>query len=169
MQSNFKKADVYNLPLNAMDLIGNQWMLITAGNAEAYNTMTASWGTMGELWNKPVVFIFVRPQRYTFEFIEANDFFTCCFLDRSQREILNYCGAHSGRHVNKAAQTGLIPLTSDHGVIFKQAELYLECKKIYADDIKPEKFMIDTIQKHYPHKDYHRMYIGEIVNAGVKK
>lgn len=168
MKSDFSKVDISKLNLNAIEMISEQWMLITAGTLDKYNTMTASWGGMGELWNKPVVFIFIRPQRFTYEFVEANDYFTCCFFDKSCRKALSFCGAYSGREVDKAAETGLQPMSSVNSVIFEQAELYVECRKIYADDIKPEKFQIDFIQKHYPLRDYHRMYIGEIVEVGVK-
>ncbi|MDY0342127.1 MAG: flavin reductase family protein [Lentimicrobium sp.] len=168
MKSDFNKVDISTIDLNAIDLIGKQWMLITAGTVEKYNTMTASWGGMGELWNKPVVFIFIRPQRFTYEFVEEHDYFTCCFFDKTYRKTLNYCGENSGREVDKAAETGLQPISSANGVIFKQARMYIECRKIYADDIKPEKFLINFIQKHYPLQDYHRMYIGEITEVGVK-
>ena len=169
MKNEFNMIDIHTIDLNAVDLIGRQWMLITAGSLEKYNTMTASWGGMGELWNKPVVFIFIRPQRLTYEFVEHNDFFTCCFFDKSYRKTLNFCGENSGRDVDKAAETGLYPLSSDHGVIFKQAKMYIECRKIYTEAIKPENFLSNTIHKHYPLQDYHQMYIGEITGVGTKE
>lgn len=168
MNNIFNKVAVSNIEMNAIDMIGKQWMLITAGSPENYNTMTASWGGMGELWNKPVVFIFVRPQRFTFEFVEKHDYFTCSFFDESYRESLNYCGKYSGRDVDKAAETGLMPVASANSVAFEQARLYIECRKIYSDDIKPENFLLNSISKHYPKKDYHRMYIGEITEIGLK-
>lgn len=158
-----------DLPANAIKLIGKDWMLITAGNLNSYNTMTASWGAMGMLWNKPVVFIFIRPQRYTFEFVEKNELFTCCFFDKGYRKALNYCGANSGRDVDKAAETSLHPAVSPLGsVIFEEAKLFFECSKIAQQDIDPKSFLSPEIQKNYPGKDYHRMYIGEITFCGIK-
>jgi flavin reductase (DIM6/NTAB) family NADH-FMN oxidoreductase RutF len=167
---NFKKLDPIKINENAIDLIGNKWMLITAGTVESYNTMTASWGGMGMLWNKPVVFIFVRPQRYTYQFVEKNDSFTCTFFEEKHRDALRFCGSKSGRDFDKAAETGLTPIATDSGnIIFAEASLVLECKKLYFQDIDPQGFVIPEIQKNYPAKDYHRMYIGEITFAGLKQ
>lgn len=158
------------LSVNAIELIGNQWMLITAGSPDRFNTMTASWGGMGVLWNKPVVFIFVRPQRFTFQFTESADHFTCCFFSDSYRKVLNYCGAHSGRDADKIAATGLTPFQTLHGsVAFTEAKLVIECRKIYARDIDPAGFLSPDLIKNYPNKDFHRQYIGEITWCGIKK
>lgn len=154
---------------NAIRLIGKEWMLITAGSIGSYNTMTASWGALGMLWNKPVVFIFIRPQRYTFEFVENNQLFTCCFFDKKYRKVLNYCGSNSGRDVDKAKETGLHPAVSPQGsVFFEEARLFFECKKISQQDIDPKGFLSADILKNYPDSDYHRMYIGEITFCGIK-
>jgi len=169
MNKQFKPLNPYDLPLNAIKLIGKDWMLITSGNVDSYNTMTASWGTMGVLWNKPVVFIFIRPQRYTFEFVEKNELFTCSFFDKKYRKALNYCGSHSGRDVDKAAETNLHPVASGLGsVTFDEAKLYFECRKIAQQDIDPNGFLSPEISGNYPAKDYHRMYIGEITFCGIK-
>ena len=155
---------------NPFQLIDKEWMLITAGQLESFNTMTASWGGFGILWNKPVVFCFVRPVRYTFQFIEKSDFFTATFFDREYREALNFCGANSGRDVDKMAATNLTPLALPNGsVYFEQARLILECRKLYYSDIDPENFLVPAINKNYPNADYHRMYIGEIVSCMQRK
>ena len=154
---------------NPFQLIDKEWMLITAGTPESFNTMTASWGGFGILWNKPVVYCFVRPVRYTFEFMEKSEFFTATFFDRKYRKALNFCGANSGRDTDKMAATGLTPLVSPKGsVYFDQARLVLECRKLYFSDIDPENFIDPAIGKNYPLADYHRMYIGEIVNCMQK-
>jgi flavin reductase (DIM6/NTAB) family NADH-FMN oxidoreductase RutF len=166
---NFKRINPEEIDENVIDLIGKQWMLITAGSSGSYNTMTASWGGMGMLWNKPVVFIFIRPQRFTFGFAESNGFFTCSFFSKQYRKALNFCGSHSGRDYDKAAETGLSPMTTESGsVAFAEANLVIECRKIYFQDLNPEGFLSPDIIKNYPEKDFHRMYIGEITYCGMK-
>jgi len=107
MISDYKKIDPNDFSGNIIQKIGFDWMLITAGNPEKFNTMTASWGGMGFLWNKPVAFIFIRPQRFTYEFAELNEYYTLHFFEEKYREILNFCGSKSGRDVDKIAKTGL--------------------------------------------------------------
>jgi flavin reductase (DIM6/NTAB) family NADH-FMN oxidoreductase RutF len=155
---------------NPFSLIGEDWMLITAGNIENYNTMTASWGGLGVLWHKNICTIYVRPQRYTFEFLEKNEIFTLSFFDSSYREALKFCGSKSGRDYNKAAETGLTPSATDiNSVGFHESNLIIECRKIYFQDIVPENFLDESIQKNYPDSDYHRVYVGEILNIYSKE
>ncbi len=151
--------------------IGKQLMLITAGNKESFNTMTASWGSMGVLWFKPVVTIFIRPVRHTFDFANSNDFFTLCFFDEEHRNMLNYCGKNSGKEKDKIKETGLIPIETERGnIYYEQASLIIECKKLYSDDIKSLNFMDSDIpNKIYPTKDFHRFYIGEVISCLTKK
>ncbi len=161
-----KKINPDEINENIFKLIGKDWFLLTAGNIESYNTMTASWGGMGVLWNKKVVFCFVRPVRYTYDFMENTSGFTLCFFDEEYRDALNFCGKYSGRDVDKAKQTNLIPQKMENGkVYFEQAKLILECKKIYTSDLNPDSFLAKEIHSSYPQKDYHRMYIGEIENC----
>lgn len=165
----FKLIQPAGLEKNAIRLIGEEWMLITAGSPDNYNTMTASWGGLGMLWNKPVAFIFIRPRRFTFQFVQDNDLFTCSFFDSAFRPALQFCGAHSGRDVDKASVTGLSPcLTPSGSITFRQANVYLECRKLYFDDLRPENFLDHSIGRNYPDRDYHRMFIGEILNCGIK-
>ena len=155
---------------NTFKLIGSDWMLITAGNPESYNTMTASWGGFGVLWNKNICFCVVRPTRHTYNFMEESDAFSLSFFDEKYRKALNFCGAHSGRDVNKAAATGLTQIAGDHGTVyFQEACLVMECKKLYFQDIDPKNFMDISLDKNYPLKDYHRMYIGEVQRALISK
>ena len=159
-----KEISLLQINENPFRLIGSDWMLITAGNLKSFNTMTASWGGMGVLWNKQVVFIFIRPQRYTYGFAEDSDGFTLCFFDESYRDILQYCGSHSGRDVNKPEKTGLIPRETPSGrVYFEQARLVMDCRKLYAGNIRPENFLDRELErKIYPGNDHHRFYVGEI-------
>ncbi len=165
----FKKIDVKTITDNTFKLIDNEWFLITAGTEAAFNTMTASWGGLGILWNKTVCFTFVRPTRHTYKFTETNDYFTLSFFANEHRKILNFCGAKSGRDTDKINVTGLKPLVTEKGnVYFEQARMVFECKKLYAENIKPENFLLPETEKHYPLKDYHKMYIAEIINCFVE-
>lgn len=146
---------------------GNDMMLLCAGNATAdFNMMTVSWATVGILWNRPVVTVFVRPQRRTFDFMEREDMFSVCVLPDSCRDILNVCGAKSGREIDKTKLRGLTPRFDVGGAVaFDEAERVLVCRKLYADDIDPKNFLHEAVQGYYPQNDYHRFYIGEIVHA----
>ncbi|MBE6948383.1 MAG: flavin reductase family protein [Ruminococcaceae bacterium] len=165
----FRKVDINSLEINPFEYIGKKWMLITAGDGESFNTMTASWGTMGVLWNKPVTQCFIRPGRYTYEFIEKDDCYTLCFFGEEYRKALSFCGANSGRDVDKVRETGLTPAVHESGAVyFEEAELVLICRKLYHEDIDPNNFKTGEIEKNYPQKDYHRMYTGEIIEALLK-
>jgi len=160
------KIEPQDINQNPFTLIDDDWFLLTAGTLDAFNTMTASWGGMGILWNKPVVFCFVRPHRYTYKFMESNEFFTMSFFDESYRAAMNLCGKVSGRQTDKMKATGLKPIESPKGSIFyEQSKLMLECRKLYFSDIIPENFLVQGIHANYPKKDYHRMYIGEIMSC----
>jgi flavin reductase (DIM6/NTAB) family NADH-FMN oxidoreductase RutF len=155
---------------NAFKLIGADWMLITAGTTKSFNTMTANWGTMGELWNKKIAICFIRPVRHTYTFMEQVEYYTLSFFDEKYRDVLRFCGSKSGREVDKIAETGLTPRTAESGAVyFEEARLVMECKKIYIHDIDPAHFLDAKIDDEYPKKDYHRMYVGEVVRCLLKK
>ena len=161
-----KKIGINELNFNVFDKIGKEWFLLTAGDKDRYNTMTASWGGMGILWNKPVCFTFVRPNRYTYEFMEDNSFFTLSFFREQHRSILTFCGSKSGRNVDKVKETGLVSEFTENGTpYFKQADMVIECKKLFIRDMKEDDFIDKDLLKHYDGTDYHRMYIGEICNV----
>lgn len=170
MESNFVELKPTELTENIFKLIGSDWMLITAGDPSDFNTMTASWGGVGVLWNKNVCWCVIRPQRYTFEFMEKAENFTLSFFGEEQRDAFMLCGSKSGRDIDKAASTGLTPI--EGGVpgttSFAQARLVLTCRKIYFQDLNPENFIDPDIAMNYPENDYHRMYIGEIVRCWNK-
>lgn len=164
----FKEIDPKELNEGATQLVGFDWMLITAGNMKSFNTMTAAWGGLGFLWKKPVSFIYIRPQRYTYEFVEKYDHFTLTFFEEKYRDILRLCGGKSGRDIDKMHGIGLTPMQGDNSIYFEEARIVLECKKIYADMIKPEHFIDNSIDINYPKKDYHKYYIGEITKCMIK-
>lgn len=167
MEKKFTNIPVRDLDENVFKQIGVDWMLITAGMQDDFNTMTASWGTMGILWNLPVAFCFVRPHRHTFEYMEASDFYTLCFLEERYRNILQFCGTHSGKDVDKVRETGLVPLTTESGnIYYEQSKLVLECRKLYADWLTEGNFRVPNLaEKNYPKKDFHKFYIGEIISC----
>jgi flavin reductase (DIM6/NTAB) family NADH-FMN oxidoreductase RutF len=162
----FREINPIDIQGNAIHMIGKEWMLITAGTPQHFNTMTASWGGLGELWFKPVCFCFVRPQRYTYEFMEKGDVFTLSFFEDQFKPQLNVCGSRTGRETDKVAECGFTPCAAENGsVYFEEARLVLECRKIYSQDIDPQRFLDDGIMHHYPQEDYHRMYIGDITRV----
>jgi len=165
-----KRIDPYNIDESVFRLLDKDWMLITAGVSGHFNTMTASWGGLGILWHQPVAFIFVRPQRYTYQFLEQYEWFTLCFFGHGFRKILNFCGSRSGRNTDKIAETGLLPMETEKGnIYFQGARLIFECRKIYFQDIQPSLFLDPKIELNYPAKDYHRMYIGKVENSWIKE
>ena len=165
--NHFQSINPGSLSENVFKIIGDDWMLVTAGKPGDFNMMTASWGTMGILWNKPIAICFIRPQRYTRQFAEKYDYFTLSFFEEKHRKILQICGSRSGRDIDKVEATGLSPLeTSIGNICYEQSRLFMECRKIYFGDIKDENFVIPEIaRRNYPTKDYHRFYIGEIINC----
>jgi len=164
----FKEIDAEMITDNTFKLIGKDWMLITAGNRTSFNTMTAAWGGFGIMWQKKVIWCMIRPNRYTYEFMEKSSFFTLSFFEEKHRDILTYCGSKSGRNVDKVKETGLTPVFGEKTVYFEEAQLVLECKKIYFQDLMPAHFMVPEIEELYPQKDYHRMFFGEIIKCFSK-
>ncbi len=174
MNETFKTITPQEIKDNPFTLIGNDWLLITAGTVEKHNTMTASWGGVGVLWNKPVATVYIRPQRYTKEFVDNAETFTLSVLPSDMRKALSYCGTYSGREVDKDAACGLTPFAADaenaQSIAYEQARLILVCKKLYVGQIKPEGFVDPALdEKNYPTHDYHTVYIGEIVKILEKQ
>ncbi len=161
----FMEIDPHELTDNVFRLIGQDWMLVTAGKREAFNTMTASWGGLGVLWNSPVSMIFVRPSRYTYEFIEREREYTLSFFGPEEKRALQICGSKSGRDIDKVKETGLTPLFDQPAPYFEQARLVLVCRKLYTHDLDPAAFLDPAMMGSYKNGDYHRMYVGEIVKA----
>lgn len=165
----FRELTPKDIKNNPFELIGDDWALVTSGTKEKFNTMTVSWGGVGIMWGKPVTFTFIRPQRYTFEFMEKNDCFTMCFFDKSMRDALKFCGSKSGRDYDKVKETGLTPVFAEDGIpYFEEAKLVLVCKKMYAQFLTEENIIDgEQVQKWYS-GDYHKMYVSEIVKVLTK-
>ncbi len=165
----FNVVDPKKLDFNPFSEIGERWMLITAGDADKANTMTASWGGAGVLWNKNVVTCYVRPQRYTRGFMDAKEYFSVSFFPEEFRKQLVYCGRVSGKDEDKISGSGLTVLNDRPAPYFEEAGTVLICKKIYVGEIKPEGIVYPEYDSsNYPEKDYHIVYIGEIVEALTK-
>lgn len=151
---------------NVFETIGRQWMLISAGDEKSMNTMTASWGGLGVLWNKNVCFAFIRDSRYTLEFVDNNDFFTLSFFGGNYMKELTFCGRNSGRNTDKLKETGLIPVFDAEAPYFEQAETVLVCKKLYKQKMNAESFIDKSlVEKNYSDNDWHEFFVGEIVKV----
>jgi flavin reductase (DIM6/NTAB) family NADH-FMN oxidoreductase RutF len=161
----FQKVDPKTLDLNVFSAIGDQWMLITAGTPEQCNTMTASWGGLGVLWGAPMALAYIRPQRYTKQFVDGQDYFTLSFFSEEYRQQLSLCGTKSGRDVDKVRECGFtVAAGAGSAPYFEQADLVLVCRKRMAMPMDPAAIPQDVKDKWY-HGDYHTMYWGEIVEA----
>lgn len=162
-----KEINASEISKNMIQMIKKDWMLVGAGE-DKFNMMTASWGMIGHLWNKDVMNVYIRPQRYTYEFMETNDTFSCSFFDDSYRDALKLCGSKSGRDIDKAEACGFTTNFIEHVPVFDQAVCTIICRKIAVYDIDPSQFIDASIDKNYPLKDYHRVYTGEIIKVLVK-
>lgn len=158
----FEKLNIRDVKESAVKLISDDWALVTAGTADGYNTMTVSWGGIGELWGKDTAFIFIRPQRYTLPFIEQNDRFTLCFFGGAFKKELAFCGRTSGRDTDKAKETGLTPVFDGDVTYFAEASLVLKCRKTAKYDLSPDGFLDPSVAENYTNGDYHRMFTAEI-------
>lgn len=170
-----REIDVKELQLNPMTLIAKEWMLITAGNEErGYNTMTASWGHLGSIWGHggglPTSVVFIRPQRYTKEFVDREDTYTLTFFDESWKKALGYLGSHSGRDEDKVAKMGLTPVFDAGTTYFAEAKLVLVCRKLYRGSLTEEGFLDkEIVEDCYPNRDFHDFYVGQIVKVLVNE
>ena len=161
----FTKINIAEQSFNPFDLIGKQWMLISAGTEKKWNTMTASWGGVGVIWGKPSATCYIRKSRYTKEFVDNSEYFTLSFLQEGHRDALNLLGSKSGRDMDKMNDNGLTPIFLDGQPTFEEAQLVLICRKRGVSDIAPSDMSDEVCEKWYGDKDYHTMYIGEIVAA----
>ncbi len=165
-----REVDIKELSFNPMTMIAGDWFLLTAGTKErGYNTMTCSWGHLGSIWGHgggmPTSVVYVRPQRYTKEFVDREELYTICFFPGYKKE-LGYLGSHSGRDGDKVAQSGLTPVFGDGYTYFAEAKLVLVCRKLYRAPLHEEGFFHkEVVEDNYPKRDFHEMYIGQIVKV----
>ena len=173
-----KEISLDELSINPMNMFGKDWCLASAGNQEnGYNGMTIAWGHIGAIWDRkvnnkktiiPTACVYIRPQRYTKVFFEKEEYFTICAFDQKYKKALGYMGSHSGKDENKIEKAGLTPLFIDHTIAYKEARMIFVCKKIYQAPLLEENFINKSIaDENYPKKDFHEMYIGEILKVYV--
>lgn len=163
----FQPYPIDMLNMNPFTKIGKEWALISAGDKNKCNTMTVSWGGVGVLWGKNVVYIFIRDSRYTKEFIDNGEFFSMSFFNEKYRDALSYCGKESGRNVDdKFKGAGLTPAFRHNIPYPDEANLVLLCRKMAAVPITEDTFVDPQIMpKWYSDNDMHVMYVGEIIEA----
>ncbi|WP_392391668.1 flavin reductase family protein [Zongyangia hominis] len=165
----FREIKPQQLQENPFTMIGKDWLLITAGDKNKCNTMTASWGGVGVLWNQDVCTVYIRPQRYTKEFVDREKEFSICVMDASFRDALNLCGTKSGRDMDKIGACGFTVDYEGDTPYFDEARVVIVCEKLYAQELKPEHFLVPGYdERYYPDKDYHTMYVGRIKKVLVK-
>ena len=162
-KKHINKDDVFSL-------IGDRWMLVAATDKDGKtNAMTASWGGLGVLWGKKVAFVFIRPQRYTKKFVDDAENFSLSFFEESYKPMLGYMGKVSGKNEDKIKKSGLTVQYKDGAPVFKEASLTLICRKMYRQTLEEDCFIDKTnIGKWYPQKDYHDMYVAEIVDEIIR-
>ncbi len=166
----FKEINPNELKSSVFDDIGNKWMLLTSAKKDgSVNTMTASWGGLGVLWNKNVFFCFVRPQRYTHEFTEESDRISLSFFGEEYRNALKFCGTKSGRDYDKIKETNLTVFNNNGLIGFEEADRIIYGKKLYKGKINPDAFLSEELYNHYKNHDYHTVYICEIEKIEEKE
>ncbi len=168
----FREISPDSFDFSPFRLIGKDWLLITAPDStkeSGANAMTASWGGLGILWNKPVATIYVRPQRYTYNLCENSDRIALCTLPDERRDALKLCGTKSGRDIDKLCECGLSCVDIDGVKVIQESNIAMICRKMYADNLKKSCFVDKDQYKHYPTDDFHRVYILEIEKILVKQ
>ena len=164
-----KEISINDFQINPFAKIGKEWMLITSDNREKVNTMTASWGGLGVMWNKNVAFIVLRPQRYTKEFVDSSNEFSLSFFDENYKSILAYCGKVSGRNEDKIKNSNLHATFINDIPTFEEASLVVTCKNLYKQTIMPDCFIDKSLDNlNYPNKDYHTLYLAEVTGIFSK-
>ena len=158
----YKTVNPKEIKDNLIKCFADEWALVTAGNNDGYNMMTASWGFVGEMWGEDSACVVIRPGRYTMEFIEKSDYFTISFYG-DNKEIHKICGSKSGRDINKTKECGLTPVKGEKYVYFKEARLVLIVKKQFVQQMNENSFIDKAVlPRYYPDKDYHNIIIGKI-------
>lgn len=165
----FQSVDPKEITENWFQAFSKETPLLTAGTKEKFNTMTIGWGTVGYIWSKPIAEVLVRPSRYTYEFVEQEDYFTISFFGKDYRKEMGLCGSKSGRDIDKVAETGFTPIVENNKIAFEEARMVLVCKKIYQHNLDKNTFRDENSSTtFYADGDWHVVYYGEIVEAYIK-
>ena len=156
---------VENISYNPFKKFHEQWGVVTAGTKEKFNSMTISWGSMGTIWGKPMITVFIRPTRYTYEFIKSNEYFTVSFFDEKYRDKLSLMGNKSGRDIDKVKETGFTPKFLDKGITYEEASETFVLKKWYFQFMDASQIPDDVKKVYYtPGDETHYMFIGLVVD-----
>ncbi len=153
-----------NFITDIFEQFNKKWALVAAGDKDNHNAMTISWGSMGTLWSKPIVTVYVKPCRYTYEYMNNNDYFTVSFYDEKYREALNIMGSRSGRDCKKDKLANLHCKQLEHGVTYEEAEVTIVCKKIYYQDLDINQIPAEQVERHYKSEEPHRVFVGEVID-----
>lgn len=173
-----REIAINELDLQPFTVFGSDWMALAAGTKETgYNAMTVAWGHFGSLWEReshsnrlPTAICYVRPSRYTKEFLDREPYFTLSCFGKEHKKALGYLGSHSGRDEDKIAIAGLTPIFFDRTVYFEEAKAVYICRKLYHAPLVEEGFVDKgLVPFNYPHRDFHKMYIGEVIKVLVQE
>lgn len=166
----WKRIEPAEIAVNPIVKVGTEWMALAAGREGDMNAMTIGWGTWGVLWGRPVVTVYVSSSRYTYQFMERNDYFTVTGFPEEYRQALSYIGSHSGRDGDKLSDAGLtVEYTELGNPIFSEADLAVECRLLYSQELDREQSPEGIRAMYDRGVGVHTMYIGEIVNVWVKE
>ena len=166
-----RAVDPKTLKPEVYQAFGTQYALLTAGDRDCCNTMTIGWCQLGRLWNQPVCTVYVRPERYTYEFTEKHDYFTVSVMPLEAKQTMAFCGSKSGRDVDKIKECGLtLCYGKEDAPFFDEAELVWVCKKIYMQDLEPNGVLEDEkiLSFYGENGGWHRMYVGRVEEAYLK-
>ncbi len=160
-----RKIDYTEFNIDIFQAIGKQSFLLASGTINHHNCMTVGWAGLGYLWRRPMAFVYVRPQRYTFQLMAQYNYFSMNFFSDNYNNILQLCGTKSGRDIDKMHLPGITPEDYQQQTIYyKEAQIVLICKKIYYQDLNPENLVEKSVLSLYPLNDFHRIYYGEVTS-----
>ena len=151
--------------INPFERFNSDWALVSAGPLEHYNAMTISWGSMGTIWNKPIVTDYGRPDRYTYQFLKEHEAFTVSFYPKTLQHKLLKMGQISGRDCDKAAECGLTPKDIGGCVSFEEAEETLVCRKLYMSKLDYDAVPEDAKRIYQNGIEPHYLIMGELIEV----
>ena len=164
-----RTVDLKELSPEIFRVFGTQNALLTAGNREGCNTMTIGWCGLGRIWNLPACTVYVRPERYTYGFMEDQEYFTVSVPLLAAHDRIKVFGTKSGRDTDKLAESGMTLAFTESGVPYvAESEWVLVCRKLYVQEMKGECLTDKGPEKFYQGEGWHKMYIGEVVEAYVR-
>jgi len=173
----FKKIEATELTDNVFKLVGQDYTVITAGSDSLHNSMTASYGGWGQLFELPVTWCFLNASRYTLEVIKKEQTYTMSYFPERYKEQVLFFGSKSGRNSEKMKENILTYVETPAGnITYKEARLIIECKLLSITETDPKDFysekgktFVEKGMKDGNGKEFHKLVFGEITNVWVKK